>query len=55
MDEVRTGPIRTANAFEKGLPQAHVVRLPHASHMVIGSNEADVLREMSTFIGRLPR
>jgi non-heme chloroperoxidase len=55
LDEARTGPIRTANAFEKGLPHAHVVRLPHASHMVFGSNEADVLREMNAFIGGLPR
>ena len=55
LDEVRTGPIRTANAFEKGLPQAHVVRLPHASHMVFRSNEADVLREINAFIGGLPR
>jgi len=55
LDEARTGPIRTANAFEKGLPTAHVVRLPHASHNVYNSNEADVLREMSAFIGGLPR
>ena len=54
LDEVRTGPIRTADAFEKGLPQAHVVRLPHASHMVIRSNEADVLREINAFIAGLP-
>jgi non-heme chloroperoxidase len=55
LDEVRTGPVRTANAFEKGLPHARVVRLPHASHMVFHSNEADVLREMNAFIGGLPR
>jgi non-heme chloroperoxidase len=55
LDEFRTGPIRTANGFEQGLPHAHVVRLPHASHMVFQSNEADVLREMNAFIGGLPR
>jgi non-heme chloroperoxidase len=55
LDEVRTGPVRTANAFEKGLPHARVVRLPHASHTVFRSNEADVLREMHAFIGGLPR
>jgi non-heme chloroperoxidase len=55
LDEVRTGPIRTANAFEKGLPHAHVVRFPHASHAVFRSNEPDVLREMNAFIGGLPR
>jgi non-heme chloroperoxidase len=55
LDEVRTGPIRTSNAFEEGLPHARVVRLPHASHVVFRSNEADVLREMNAFIGGLPR
>jgi non-heme chloroperoxidase len=43
-----------ADAFEKGVPSARVVRLPHADHNVIMSNEADVLREMNTFLGSLP-
>lgn len=43
-----------AKAFEIGLPSARVVRLPNADHWVIGSNEADVLREMNTFLGDLP-
>jgi pimeloyl-ACP methyl ester carboxylesterase len=43
-----------ANALEKGVPSARVVRLPHASHFVFVSNEADVLREMNAFIGSLP-
>jgi non-heme chloroperoxidase len=43
-----------ANAFEKGIPSAHVVRLAHASHFVFISNEADVLREMNVFISSLP-
>ena len=42
-----------AKAFER-LPGAKVVRLPFASHYVFFSNEADVLREMNTFIGSLP-
>lgn len=42
------------NAFEKGLPSARVVRLPHANHVVFASNELDVLREMDTFMARLP-
>jgi pimeloyl-ACP methyl ester carboxylesterase len=42
-----------AKAFENGLPTAHVVRLPRANHYVFLSNEADVLREMDTFIGGL--
>ena len=41
-------------AFESGLPSARVVRLPHASHNIYVSNEADVLRETKTFIGTLP-
>jgi pimeloyl-ACP methyl ester carboxylesterase len=40
-------------AFEAGVPTAHVVRLPRANHYVFISNEADVLREMNTFIGGL--
>jgi pimeloyl-ACP methyl ester carboxylesterase len=43
-----------AAAFEKGLPSARVVRLAHANHYVFQSNEADVLREIEGFIGKLP-
>ncbi len=43
-----------ADAFEKGVPSARVVRLRHADHNVIMSNEADVLREMNTFLSSLP-
>jgi hypothetical protein len=32
-----------------------VDELPHASHNVFRSNEADVLREMNAFIGGLPQ
>ena len=39
-----------ATAFERGLPSARVVRIPHADHWVFRSNEADVLREMTAFI-----
>ena len=46
--------VAQATAFESGLPAAKVVRLPHANHYVFLSNEADVLREMNTFIGSLP-
>ena len=42
-----------ANAFEAGLPSAHVVRLPNASHYVFKSNEADVIREMNAFLSKL--
>jgi pimeloyl-ACP methyl ester carboxylesterase len=42
-----------AKAFETGLPNAHVVRIARANHYVFLSNEADVLREMETFIASL--
>lgn len=37
-------------AFERGVPSARVVILPHANHFVFLSNEADVLREIRAFI-----
>jgi pimeloyl-ACP methyl ester carboxylesterase len=43
-----------SKSFEVGVPSAHVVRLPNADHYVFRSNEADVLREMSAFLGSLP-
>jgi hypothetical protein len=48
MDEATIGA--QVDAFEHGVPTAHVVRLPHATHFVWISNEADVLREMNAFI-----
>lgn len=44
-----------ADAFQSGLPLAHVVRLPNADHYVFKSNEADTLREMNAFIATLPK
>ena len=41
---------RQAKAFENGVPTARVVRLPDAHHYVFLSNEADVLREMHSFL-----
>ena len=41
-------------AFARQVPSAHVVRIPHATHYVFRSNEADVLREMNAFIATLP-
>jgi pimeloyl-ACP methyl ester carboxylesterase len=43
-----------SNAFEAGVPSAHVVRIPNADHFVFQSNEAQVLKEMDAFIGNLP-
>ena len=42
-----------AKAFESGVPSGRVVILPHANHYVFLSNEADVLREMRTFLAGL--
>src|SRR5688572_30304636 len=44
---------RQAKSIEDGLPGARVVKLTGANHYVFLSNEADVLREMRAFIGRL--
>jgi non-heme chloroperoxidase len=41
-------------AFERQVPSAHMVLIPHATHYVFQSNEADVLREINTFISTLP-
>jgi non-heme chloroperoxidase len=51
-DEATAGA--QAAAFERGVPTARVVRLPHANHAVFASNEEDVLREMNAFIAALP-
>jgi pimeloyl-ACP methyl ester carboxylesterase len=50
-DAARTGA--QADAFAAAMPSARVVRLAHADHYVFRSNEADVLREMNTFIDGL--
>jgi len=50
-DEANTSA--QAQAFQTAVPQAKVVKLPHANHYVFDSNEADVLREMDAFIGGL--
>jgi pimeloyl-ACP methyl ester carboxylesterase len=43
-----------ATAFQKGMPTARVVQIPHADHYVFLTNEADVLREMRAFLAALP-
>ena len=42
-----------AKAFEEGVPTARVIRLRHANHAVYVSNEADVLREINSFLASL--
>jgi pimeloyl-ACP methyl ester carboxylesterase len=48
------GSDEVADAFEKGVPSAKVVRLPDADHYMFRSNEADVLREVTAFLSNLP-
>jgi hypothetical protein len=40
-------------AWKRQVPSAHMVLIPHATHLVFQSNEADVLREMNAFIASL--
>lgn len=44
---------RQVDAFEKGVPSARVVRLLNGKHTIYKSKEADVLREMRSFIESL--
>jgi non-heme chloroperoxidase len=44
---------RQAKVFEEGVATAHVIRLRGADHYVYLSNEADVLREMKSFLSTL--
>jgi pimeloyl-ACP methyl ester carboxylesterase len=43
------------NAFQAGVPSAHIVRIPNADHFLFRSNEADVMREMNAFLASLPK
>jgi len=42
------------NALTAGLPAAHIVSIANADHNIFRSNEADVLREMDSFLTKLP-
>jgi len=42
-----------ADAFQRGNPQARVVRIANANHFVFRSNEAEVVREINDFIAKL--
>lgn len=43
------------NAFQRAIPQAHVVRIAHATHYVFQSKESEVLNELRAFVDGLPR
>lgn len=42
-------------AFQRGNPQATVLRIPNADHFIFQSNEAEVLQAISLFTASLPR
>ena len=42
-------------AFQAGVPSAHVVRIANANHFIFKSNEAEVMREMNAFLASLPK
>jgi pimeloyl-ACP methyl ester carboxylesterase len=44
---------RQARAFERGVPQARVLRWPHASHYLFIAQEREVLREVTAFLATL--
>lgn len=54
MQKIMAAAAARSADFEKANPNARVVRLPHASHYIWRSHEADVLREMNAFLGSLP-
>jgi pimeloyl-ACP methyl ester carboxylesterase len=43
-----------ADSFQKGVPSARVVRLPHANHALWRTHEAEIIREIRSFIAGLP-
>lgn len=43
-----------ADSFERGVPNAKVVRIKNAGHYVFQSNPADVMRDMDAFVESLP-
>jgi len=45
---------RQARAFERGVPGARVLRWSHASHYLFLTRQADVVKEVTTFIAALP-
>jgi pimeloyl-ACP methyl ester carboxylesterase len=44
---------RQARAFERGVPGARVLRWPHANHYLFLTREADVLKEVTTFLAAI--
>ena len=47
------GVMPQIDAFQRGVPGARVLRIPHSNHFVFRSNEAEVLNEVVAFINGL--
>jgi pimeloyl-ACP methyl ester carboxylesterase len=48
------GVMPQITAFQRGVPQARVIRIPHSTHYVFLSNPVDVLQEVHAFVDALP-
>jgi len=53
LSRLRASTEKQAEAWEEGVMNTRVIRLPGAKHLVFLSNESDVLREMRTFLATL--
>ena len=53
MQKIMAADAARADLFEKTAPQARVLRIARASHYIYRSNEADVIREMNSFMDGL--
>jgi non-heme chloroperoxidase len=47
--------LKQINAFQSGILGAQVVKLPNAGHYVFRTNQADVVREINSFMAKLQR
>jgi pimeloyl-ACP methyl ester carboxylesterase len=55
MEEPASGSLSQAEALQRGVPTARVIRIPGASHFVFQSHEAQVIKEMNLFLDGLSR
>jgi non-heme chloroperoxidase len=46
--------VRQAQLIEEGVPTARVVKLPGANHFIYLSHEAEVIRQIKSFLSRVP-
>ena len=53
MQKIMAADVVRSAYFEKQSPNARLVRIPNASHYIYRSNQADVIREMNSFMDGL--